>query len=142
MFQSYVAASGLILQVASVLFWMFYVFHTHVAKACFQMFHLFLVLRCTHVVNVLCYSSTMTTPVEIAPGHHPLRTTTTDPRRPYRRKVTIGWGSTWITKCSPCTANTGPKPGSSWLVATVPPSRPHRAVRALITESGPLNSPK
>jgi hypothetical protein len=35
MFQSYVAASGLILQVASVLFWMFYVFHTHVAKACF-----------------------------------------------------------------------------------------------------------
>jgi hypothetical protein len=38
LFQSYVAASGIMLQVASVIFWMFHVFHTHVASACFKCF--------------------------------------------------------------------------------------------------------
>jgi hypothetical protein len=37
-FQSYVAASGIMLQVASVIFWMFHVFHTHVASVCFKCF--------------------------------------------------------------------------------------------------------
>jgi hypothetical protein len=57
MFLSYAAAGGLMFQVRSVLLWMFYVFHTHIAKACFQMFNIFSILCYIHVLCVLYCSA-------------------------------------------------------------------------------------
>jgi hypothetical protein len=38
LFHSYVAANSFMLQVTSVIFFMFHVFHTHVASACYKCF--------------------------------------------------------------------------------------------------------
>jgi len=57
LFQSYVAASGFMLQVASVIFWMFHVFHTHIASTCskcFIRFQTYVVFKYFYVISILC----------------------------------------------------------------------------------------
>jgi hypothetical protein len=55
LFRSYVAASGFMLQVASVLFGCFHVFHTHVESAyfkCFICFQTYVVFKCFFMLQV------------------------------------------------------------------------------------------